>query len=415
MNFKNLSEPTNFCNIILPMNDRINAPKFIVPKHKVLIIIHLYYKKTIKKYMEYIKNIPSNISIIFTISDTDIEQYIQNESFFIDNCKIIKKQNRGRDISAFLVACRKEILEYEYICFLHDKTEKHYIYKMDIENWNHSLWENMIGSAEYIDNILTEFMRNPKLGLLAPPAPIGEHLPVSFEKSWLKNHKNMKMLAEKMKLKCNINIDAAPNTLGTVFWARVSALKKLFEIEWSYEDFDPEPLKIDGTISHAIERIFPYVVYDAGYYTGIVMTGHYAGMRMEYIQTVLKDAFFRLKKSLGIQHISELYSYEEKTKALYSFCNNHKKIYIYGAGEYGKSCLIRIRNLGKHIDAFLVTALEQNKLHIDGIPVIEFSSNHLTPDTGIIIAINPLEQPNIIDSIKFKNRNFSNLYFYDGN
>ena len=53
--------------------------------------------------------------------------------------------------------------------------------------------------------------------------------------------------------------------VGTVYWSRVDALRKLFEYEWKYEDFDMEPLAEDGTLSHAIERILEFVARDAGY------------------------------------------------------------------------------------------------------------------------------------------------------
>ncbi|NBH19789.1 rhamnan synthesis protein F, partial [Clostridiaceae bacterium] len=62
-------------------------------------------------------------------------------------------------------------------------------------------------------------------------------------------------LAKELNLHCNLSIDKSPITLGTVFWARSDALEKILKKEWKYEDFDEEPLKDDGTISHVIERI----------------------------------------------------------------------------------------------------------------------------------------------------------------
>ena len=398
---------------ILPLKQRYNdnVPTLL----NTVIVIHLHYLDTIFYYLNYIESIPDYIDIIITTSNFKIEETIlQSEIYKRKKCIIVEKNNRGRDISALLVATRKKILEYDYICFIHDKEIKNSIYKTDIDKWVHCLWENMIGSTEYIENILMEFHKNSKLGILVPPNPISEHFPISFKKSWLKNYENTKMLVKKMNLECKLSIDNPPNTLGTVFWARVPAIRKLLEIEWSYEDFDPEPLENDGTISHAIERVFSYLAADAGYYTEWVMTDCYASKRLEYMQSVIQEAFFRLKESLGIQHISELYDYEEKTISLYSFCNKYKKIYIYGAGEYGNLCLIRLKNLGKKVSAFLVTELKSSVMDIDGIPVIKFSRSQLTKDSGIIIAINPLEQSNIIETINSEKKDFSNLYYYDG-
>lgn len=42
--------------------------------------------------------------------------------------------------------------------------------------------------------------------------------------------------------------------LGTMFWFRPRAMKLLFDRDWEYEDFPPEPNAIDGTLLHAIEK-----------------------------------------------------------------------------------------------------------------------------------------------------------------
>ena len=44
-------------------------------------------------------------------------------------------------------------------------------------------------------------------------------------------------------------------------------MKKLYDRQWKFEDFPEEPVKkTDGTIMHAIERLYSFAVQDAGYY-----------------------------------------------------------------------------------------------------------------------------------------------------
>ena len=38
-----------------------------------------------------------------------------------NNVQVIVIQNRGRDVSALLVATKKFIMNYDYVCFMHDK------------------------------------------------------------------------------------------------------------------------------------------------------------------------------------------------------------------------------------------------------------------------------------------------------
>lgn len=102
-------------NFILPMNKIAKKAEKKVCRDTVVIVIHLYYLDTINYYFKYIKNIPEDISVFFTASDYGIKKALENEQIIKkNNWKIIDKQNRGRDISAFLVACRKELLKYEY-------------------------------------------------------------------------------------------------------------------------------------------------------------------------------------------------------------------------------------------------------------------------------------------------------------
>lgn len=403
----------NNLNFILPMKHRLEGPCFIGQRKKIVILVHLHYLDTVGLYLKYMEEIPSNIQILITTSSDEVKEALWKTKFGKqNNCKIIQKPNRGRDISAFLVTCREEILKYEYICFLHDKKEKCELYKKDTEEWIRCLWENMIGSMEYIHNILMTFYENPNLGLLVPPSPLSEHFPTAYVNAWYKNFYRTKKLAEQLDLACDLNESKSPITLGSVFWAKVSALKKLFDIEWKYEDFDEEPLKNEGTISYAIERILAYVAQDAGFETGWAMTDRYAGERIEYMHMVLKKAFDRLSASVGVLRISELDSYESRSRKLLDFVSRYECFYIYGAGIWGKRCLAMLKDIGKTPKAFLVSNMDQNPNYIQDISVYPVSKINLNESCGVIIAVSEQYQNEIIDLIKQKDVNNFNIYQY---
>ena len=81
-----------------------------------------------------------------------------------------------------------------------------------------------------------------------------------------------------------------------MFWAKTDALKKLFEHGWKYEDFPEEPLPIDGTISHAIERVLGYVAQDAGYKTGVIMTDKIAAQLLVRVQSDMRVMYEQLQR-----------------------------------------------------------------------------------------------------------------------
>lgn len=395
-------------NYVLPTQKEIYSKKKEI---KVAIVIHLHYLDTIDVYLEYIKKIPYNMDIFLTVSDRDVKSVLQNK--IKRNCRIVEKPNRGRDVSAFLVTVRDDILKYEYICFLHDKKEKKSVNKKDVETWIRCLWENMIGSEKYIYNVLTTFEEKADLGLLVPPFPLTEHLGMFYLNPWSENFVTTCELSKKMKLCCDLDSNRPPVALGTVFWARVSALKKLFEIEWKYEDFDEEPRKNNGTISHAIERLLPYVAQDAGYETGWVMTDQYASARFEYMQDVLNAAFKRLNCSLGINWISELNSYEIRLQKLLKFVKNFEYFYLFGAGIYGKKCLAMLKEEMKIPRAILVSDRGQNPRAIEGIPVYLFQKISLSEKCGIIISVSDQYRKEILCMIHNRYPDFSNIYIFD--
>jgi lipopolysaccharide biosynthesis protein len=43
---------------------------------------------------------------------------------------------------------------------------------------------------------------------------------------------------------------------GTMFWADVSSLEPLFDLNLTWSDYPEEPLPYDGTVLHAIGRMF---------------------------------------------------------------------------------------------------------------------------------------------------------------
>lgn len=390
-------------NYILSKETQIGKISTKDLKATVLVIIHLHYIETVEKYFPYIEAIPEYADIIITVSNDKLEHLIQERSFKgKDHCKIFFKQNRGRDISSFLVACRTEILKYEYVCFVHDKKEKSENTKKEMEKLIYCLWENSLASTTYINNIILTFMRNRRLGVLVPPLSISEHNVSLYKNTWFNNFDLMVQLAKKLELDCDLNKEKTPITIGTVFWARVDALRKLFEFEWRYEDFDVEPLRDDGTLSHAIERCFAYVAQDAGYETGWAMTDLFAGEQMHYVETILRQAFRCLESSLGIQNVSELCCFEEKANSIQEFCKEKENIYIYGAGKNGKKCSLFLKFLNIKMKAFLVTDKSENGERFQGNSVVTIDEENITDNTGIIVAVGSKYQQQVLNQIHKK-------------
>ncbi len=395
----------NKLNYILPVRHEIGN---IRRGLKTVVIVHLYYTDTVSKYLEYIKLIPNDMDIIITISNRELKDILYKaEVCKTKKCTIIEKKNRGRDISALVVACRERIKNYDYICFIHDKKEKSSELKEDIAEWTRCLWENVIGSSEYINNILTTFYNNKSLGLLVPPIPMSKKFSF-YISTWSNNFQKTKELAERMNLVSNLDIHKPPITLGTVFWAKTLALKKLFDIKWKYEDFDEEPLKDNGTLSHAIERILAYVAQDAGYETGWVMTDKYAGERIEYMQRLLQKSFKQLNTVLDVYSEAELDNADKLTE----FVDNHDKCYIFGAGICGIKCFQFLKSLKIYPAGFLVSHIENDPEDIEGVPVYSLEQVQLDKNIGLIVGVGKRSQDEVLRVIEKMYPGYEEIYLY---
>lgn len=374
---------------ILPAHAKTGSDTLSMSK-KVAIAINLYYVSEIDFYFEYINNIPESIHVYIISSVPEIWEKIEKYKAQKNNLFLLKKENRGRDISALLVAFREIALNYEYFCFLHDKKAHHAYLEEEVNHWIKNLWGNTVGSRVYIQNVLNVFENNEKLGVLAPPEPMGENIESWYGDVWAEDFDNTVKLAAELNLNCNLCKDKQPITIGTVFWARTCALEKLLKKEWQYMDFPQEPLPDDGTISHAIERIFAYVAQDAGYKTGTIMSDSYAAWSLLFAQDGMRRMSRLLKTELGVH---ELYQMDEEfiekyEKKMKDFFSKNKEVYIYGAGVFGKEMLIRAKRMDLRPAGFVVSDGRRNCEYINELPVYELCEVIDRSSVGIIVSLN---------------------------
>lgn len=371
-----------------------------VPEEKVLasiaIAVNLYYENTAEKYFSYLDNMPEQIAIYIISSRHTILKRARNHFNGRVNVFYLQKDNRGRDISALLVAFREVALRYQYICFVHDKKSKHPCLNADVKRWIENLWGNTLASEAYLYNLLQIFERNGEIGLLVPPEPMGEYTDAWYSDAWRKNYGMVQEMADKLNLKCNLDRKKSPITLSTVFWARTCSIEKLLKVEWKYEDFMDEPLPADGTISHAIERILGYVAQDAGYVTGTVMSNIYAESFLLYLQNVMQDVGEFLEREHHIHTIHQIRQFDKQKKSIIELFRNSKKVFLYGAGMYGKELLDTIRTYGLEPDGFVVTDSKKED-RLMGIPVYNLAEISPAKGTGIIVAVDYHLQEELVE------------------
>jgi len=247
------------------------------PKCSAVVVLHMTYTEELEHYKPYIKAIPKWVDVIITTISEDREELLKKTFGKILGRRmiVVRMYNRGRDLAAMLVAAKPYILKYDYFCFCHDKISKQTEYSIG-KYFERLLWENTLSSTAYIENMIDRFDKEPHLGILSVPAQIGGFVGQFGGKFWTINYQHTVDLLKKLHIEVPVSASVAPISIGTAFWCRTVAIKKLLEYPWDYEDFPKEPLGVDGEINHALERCFPFVAQSMGYYTAVAMTPEYA-------------------------------------------------------------------------------------------------------------------------------------------
>lgn len=297
-------------NYILPAEYEIK--KNDISKEKILLIFHIYFEDLIDEVINYMKSMPESSDILITVQSEKLKKILELKVKKLENSNIcIKKiENRGRDVSALLVGAKDIVMNYDYVCFMHDKKTaqlKPYCIGRD---FRYKCYEGNLSSRMYVKNILNLFKENERLGMLMPPPPNHGDFYHTLGNEWASNFENTKKLLKELKLNVKINeLNEPISPLGTMFWFRPQAMEKIFDYNWKYEDFPEEPNEDDGTILHAIERIYGYVVQDAGYYISWVMPEKLARIEMTNLYFAVSEinkTLFRKNYSTSLYGVVQL-------------------------------------------------------------------------------------------------------------
>lgn len=281
--------------------------------HNIVLFVHLYYKDMFTQSIEYLKKIPERIDIIFST----VAENINDLKIICQTLKnryiILQVDNRGREWGSFLIEAKSYILKYDYLCFLHDKKSSQLFYSSLGESFHSFLWENMIASEEYVYAILDRFDKEKRLGVLVPPIVYQGEFWGHFSDFWTICFDETYKLAKRLDLHCLPDEKYPVLTIGSCFWAKVDAIKKLLDYPFNIEHFPNEPLPNDGAFNHALERIIAFVAQDAGFYTGIIINDEYARFDLTNFNSMLRNILNRLKYINGID-ITTIYSTLESLK-----------------------------------------------------------------------------------------------------
>lgn len=225
---------------------------------RVALHIHAYYPDLLPDIINRLELNKIRPDLFISVKDElSLQQTREILSGYVGDIVDIKvTPNIGRNIGPLLTAFGKQLIDnYDFIGHLHTKKS------LDIGNhdfvaiWNNFLLENLLGGnfgGQMMDVIISTMVGNKNLDIVFPDDP--------YAVSWNANI----LIAEQIALK--LDISKLPQEfnfpVGAMFWIRSSLLKRFVDLGYSWEDYPSEPLSYDGTMLHALERLFGAIVFE---------------------------------------------------------------------------------------------------------------------------------------------------------
>ena len=272
---------------VLPTQTVTREPK----QQKVALIAHLYYMDLVEPTLEYIRNMPEGIDIFLSTSSPEkVEQVKAACQGLPYNIEVRLVENRGRDVGPFLVGWKDVVQNYDVVCYTHDKKVTQLSPYSVGDGFAYKCFENLLPTRDFVKNVIATFDAEPRLGFLTPTPPNhADYFPV-YTLGWGPNFDRTEALLHELGINVPLDPDKEPVApLGSMFWFRPKALKPLFDHDWQWEEFPPEPCDIDGTIMHAIERAHGYVAQGSGYYCGWLFSDSFARIELTNLSFYVRD------------------------------------------------------------------------------------------------------------------------------
>lgn len=257
---------------------------------KCCLLMHLFFTDLGAESLRYAQSMPKDADIFITTVSEEKKVFFQNMFQILPNCVEVRvMENRGRDMASLLICLRDVVQRYELCCFYHDKKSA-FSRPGSGRSYAYLAGESALATQGYVQRILTLFEAEERLGVLTSVIPHHADYYAALARFWYENFEQAQNLLERLGL--DVKADAGrvyPAAWGNVFWFRPKALKPLLDYPWAYEDFPPEPYPPNGSIAHAIERIYCLVAQSQGYYSSMVTPEHLAALELMNFQQYAMD------------------------------------------------------------------------------------------------------------------------------
>lgn len=219
---------------------------------------HVFYPDevlaTVNRYLESYKNARR---VIFTVPSAESAARLQDElRDTLETAEIVVTPNIGRDVLPFLRELYDAFSAEPKLWWghIHHKRSTHLT---NGSQWREHLFKTLLGKADFSETCSKENLSlgDEELGLIAPLCSIG--------KSWGRSEPLLHRVAGQFPK--SLPDEPLLFPAGNMFFCRGAVAKAMLDIFGFDYPWPEEPLPLDGSEYHLIERLWPAVAAQCGY------------------------------------------------------------------------------------------------------------------------------------------------------
>jgi len=248
-----------------------SPPDIVEGVHQpIVIFVHVYHLDVWNEVVEWIElTVKRPFHLVLTTPHAPALLRVPDGPF-LRSKRTIVTPNGGRDIRPFLQALCVP-LDYEIGLKLHTKRSTH---RLEGGDWGRMLVRSLLPDSETIDRTVERMSRDPRFAMVVPDGML-----VSVG-HWMGANRGP-MLRAANRLGLQGRTVWRPTSVfgaGSMFWFRHEALEILERSDLD-DLFEPESGQVDGTMAHALERLFaPIAEFSTG---GVITTMQGAAVSQE--------------------------------------------------------------------------------------------------------------------------------------
>jgi len=222
-----------------------------VKRHSTAVVLHLFYTELFDELRSYLEHLQGEFDLYLSLPESQAE-FENNIRQHYPEAVILLVPNRGRDLAPFVELLKLILpLNYETLLKIHTKKTLH---REDGTTWRKDVFEKLLGSEAQVLSIQKAFASDRSLAMLGPQNHV------------LETRFYMGKNADKVQnlfYQCGY-AQSIPESFffvaSTMFWARPDVFEPLLKAHLTFEDFESEPLPVDGSLAHALERFVGLLV-----------------------------------------------------------------------------------------------------------------------------------------------------------